>query len=261
MFAVVRTGGKIFISQTPVLMTIRGAAAPPQPPVQPVASDLIGDLRIAAVSPTEVPPGEPVKFKMTYVFSGTQRTNVEAQLAWKVGEGQLTYGKQFEDDVVPGPNTSEGWSFKTAADTAVGTRFTLFAVIKAGGKTFISQAGVPMTVTASAANSQPQPAPAPQPATTRPHRAQPAPRLYRRRRPPKPPPVAGPRLADLPEPGAPTMDYRSAGGPSCSRWIHRVPKGSSGEGTAFIHNRGQPARHTPDGRSIVLKRRRKYRTW
>lgn len=271
MFAVVRAAGKIFISQTPVLMTIRGSAAPPQPPVQPVASDLIGDLKIAAVSPAEVPPGEPVKLKMTYVFNGTQKTKVEAQLAWKAGEGQLTYGKPYEDEVVPGPNTSEGWTFKTGADAAVGTRFTLFAVIKAGGKAFISQAGVPMTVTASAQPApQPQPAPAPQPAPqpapAPPPAPQPAPA-------PVPPAPAPPRPAPV-EPVVEWLPYRDPGG----RFTIDYPAGwrtqllentfiafykdHPEEGTAFIHNPYGTLRGVHTGRSVaqlfLQGARRKY---
>jgi len=280
LYAVIRTAGKIVISQTAVPIIVKGSAAPPQPPAPPVASDLVRDLQIAAVSPTEAPPGEAVKLKMTFGFSGPEKTKVEAQLAWKMGEGELTYGKPYEEDVVPGPNTSEGWSFKTAPDTANGTKFTMFAVIKAGGKTFISQTGVAITVTTSAQPApQPQPAPVPAPAPA----PAPAPGPVPVPPPPGPAPAPPPGPAPAPAPGpgprpapAPVemQSYRDPGGRFAIDypvgWRSQLLQGGfiafykdhPEEGISFIHNPWGVLRGNFTGRDVaqlwIENARRKY---
>ncbi len=261
MYAVIRTAGKIFISQTAVPVTVRGSAAPPQPPTAPAASDLVRDLQITAVSPTEAPPGEAVKLKMTFGFNGPEKTKVAAQLAWKIGDAELTYGKEYNEDVVPGQNISEGWSFKTAPDTANGTKFTMFAVVKAGGKTFISQTGVTITVTTSA-QPAPQPPPAPVPAPPPGPVPVPPPPGPAPAPPPGPAPAPGPVPRPAPAP-VEMQSYRDPGG----RFMIDYPVGwrtqllqggfmafykdHPEEGISFIHNPWGVLRGAFGGREVA----------
>ncbi|MDR7511661.1 MAG: hypothetical protein QN147_06530 [Armatimonadota bacterium] len=156
LYGVARVDGKSFITESPVVVTVTGTGAQPAPPS---GAEAITQFAIIAASPTEVPPGEAVRFRMTFVFNGREKTKLQMQLAWRKGGGDLTYGKVYEEDISPGPNTSQGWSFRSAADTPAGTTFQIFGVIHAGGKTFVTEAPAAMSVTGAAA----QPAPAPQP--------------------------------------------------------------------------------------------------
>ncbi|MGQ0572551.1 MAG: hypothetical protein ACT4P5_23830, partial [Armatimonadota bacterium] len=118
---------------------------PAQPPAPPAASDPVTKIEIVATSPTNLPPNGDVKLKMTFVYNGSEKIKVEQMLAWRKSGGGMEYGRAFTDEIVPGPNTSEGWTWGSG-DNAPGTKFQLFAAIKAGDKVFVSAQGVDVTV-------------------------------------------------------------------------------------------------------------------
>jgi hypothetical protein len=182
----------------------------------------VSNLEVIAAGPTEVPVGEKAKLSFKYVLKSQGKTSVDERMAWRVGDGELEYGKVWTGEYEPGDITSEGWTFTAQSATA----FKIYAVVKLGDKTYISKN--PVTVTFTGASAQPaqpqlpaQPQPAqPQPAQPQPAQPQPAqPQPAQQPQPPAPPADPqgpGPRL---PGAGAPpvqttvdTQTYRDPGG-------------------------------------------------